>query len=302
MLRSIRAGNEIAEISRPGKRADDYALDVRVVEVTPELAAVWLGSNIGNRNTKPTAIDKYARDMQAGRWLLTGEPLIFDADGVLRNGQNRLHACVKSGATFVSVVIWGVEADSFAEMDRNVPRTIVDILKIAGVNDAARKVAVLHYIWRAEKFGTLRAGGKRVFTVSEAQDMLDEHPEIVSALDWYGPLSKAFLKPPALGVYLYWTLARVNAEKAEAFFHKLTTGADLKEGDAVLVLRELLQEGAVNTARRSEYDQDYTSALVYAAWKLWNASRKTSRSSMRRAATKLDEEMKSGTTRFGIIG
>ena len=285
----------------PGKDPASYALAVKVTEITPELAAVWLGQNTGNRNAKPTAIDKYGRDMQAGAWLLTGEPIIFDSDGTLRNGQNRLRACVHANVPFTSLVVWGIDPDAFAEIDRNIPRTVADVLKIAGEPDAARKCAVLSYIWREAKFNTLRAGGKRVMTVHDAQDMLAHYPEVTNALDWYKPLGKAFIKPTALGPYLFWRLSRINPIKAEEFFTQVASGENLKTGDAIHSLRTVLTEGAVNKARRSEYDQDYVRYLVITAWRFWNANKQITPVALRKAALKLGEEVESGMTSFAGV-
>ena len=277
-----------------GKDPASYALTVKVVEVTPELAAAWLGMNTGNRNSKPTAIEKYARDMSTGGWLLTGEPIIFDDGGILRNGQNRLRACLHANTSFITLVVWGVSADAFTEMDRNVPRTIADVLKIAGEPDAARKCAVLSYIWREAEFKTLRAGGKRVMTVHDAQRMLAQYPDITTFLDWYKPLGKAFIKPTALGPYLFWRVSRINPIQAEDFFTKVAYGENLKVGDAVHSLREVLAAGAVNKARRSEYDQDYVKCLVIAAWLAWLHNKQTTPTSLKKDALKVAEKLDSG--------
>ena len=285
-----------------GRDPDEFGLVLRVVDVSPELAKRWLGLNTANRNTKPTAIDKYGRDMSVvDGWLLTCQPIIFDSDNVLKDGQNRLLACVKSKATFRTLVVWGVDPNAFEAMDRNVPRSISDILKVAGVHDANRKSAVLSYIWRESRYGTLRAGGKRVFTSHEARAMLEQYPEILTALDWYAPLNKAGLKPAALGPYLFWRLSRINPIQAEEFFRGVAYGENLKVGEPIHSLRELLADGICvsgGKARRSEYDQDFVGVLVMAAWRYWRCHKTITPAGLKKAALKLAREMESGATRF----
>lgn len=283
-----------------GKPPEDYGLKVRVVEVTPEIAETWLAKNLENRNTKPTAIEKYTRDMEAGAWLLTGEPIKFDWNGVLRDGQNRLHACMASKCSFTSLVIFDIDPDTFPAMDRGLSRTLVDVLKIRGVPDASKKVAVLHYMWREANYKTLRAGGKRVMTAHEAEVMLEQHPEVIEALDWYGPLAKAFVQPAALGPYLWWRFSRINRGKADVFFRQLAFGENLRVGDAVMSLRELLKDAALSKGRRSDFDQDYMRTLVFSAWRFWNANKQATPRQLQKAADKLAQELRTGATQ--IVG
>jgi len=58
-----------------------------VIEITPDVAKVLLkfntpGPGKKNRNVKWHAVRHYADDMRQGRWLLTGQPIIFDKHGI----------------------------------------------------------------------------------------------------------------------------------------------------------------------------------------------------------------------------
>ena len=70
-----------------------------VMEVGPDLAARWLDGNTHNRPLKQTLVDRFVRDMQAGRWRLTHQGIAFDADGMLIDGQHRLWAIVISATS-----------------------------------------------------------------------------------------------------------------------------------------------------------------------------------------------------------
>lgn len=70
-----------------------------IKKVTPELAAKWLKSNFDNRPLTKSTVDSYARDMATGNWRLVHQPIAFDCRGNLTDGQHRLNAVVKSGAT-----------------------------------------------------------------------------------------------------------------------------------------------------------------------------------------------------------
>ena len=102
-------------------------VDTRIENITPAKAARYLKNCNGhNRPLRPNTVAKYASDMSDGLWHFTGEPIIFDAKGNLDNGQHRCHACVKSGKSFVAVVVRGVPPESFIAMDNGAPRKVSD--------------------------------------------------------------------------------------------------------------------------------------------------------------------------------
>ena len=68
-----------------------------VMTFTPVVAEYILDNmNVGNRPQKPSRIVRYAADMANDNWSVTGESIKFGADGKLKDGQNRLAACVRS--------------------------------------------------------------------------------------------------------------------------------------------------------------------------------------------------------------
>ena len=68
-----------------------------VMTFTPVVAEYILDNmNVGNRPQKPSRIVRYAADMANDKWSVTGESIKFGADGKLKDGQNRLAACVRS--------------------------------------------------------------------------------------------------------------------------------------------------------------------------------------------------------------
>lgn len=106
------------------------AIDVNLEHVAPALATEWLQKNSINRNPNKATIKKYAADMEAGRWAITSDLIAFDPDGVLLNGQHRLMAVIKSGATVGMMVARGVPRESFAVTDRGRPRNYAFALGI----------------------------------------------------------------------------------------------------------------------------------------------------------------------------
>ena len=101
--------------------------------ITPEVAAALLKKrNRHNRPPKPKNIDRYVKDMEAGEWVVTGDTVKFSNKGLLRDGQNRLTACVKAKKPFETHVIFGIDDGYFDRMDCGKARTASDLLTISG--------------------------------------------------------------------------------------------------------------------------------------------------------------------------
>ena len=101
-----------------------------VVDVTPELAAQWLKRNYFNRKMNEEMIDRYQRDMLAGRWVLTHQGLAFDRNGLLVDGQKRLEAVRRSGKTIRMLVFVDQSIANHEAIDSGKPRTNLDVIRL----------------------------------------------------------------------------------------------------------------------------------------------------------------------------
>lgn len=100
--------------------------------ITPDLASELLKLNMeNNRGMTVGVINKYAREMSEGQWLLS-DPLKFSVGGELVDGQHRLSAVIKSGFPQVFVVILGYPKASAEVLDQGKKRNARDIACIRG--------------------------------------------------------------------------------------------------------------------------------------------------------------------------
>jgi hypothetical protein len=105
----------------------------QVVEMTPEYAQELLDKNHpNNRPAKKSRIEQYERDMRAGMWRLTHQPVAQDEDGYLVDGQNRLSAVVRSGQNVPMVLCLNVPRDAILGADCGAIRNVGDAAKISG--------------------------------------------------------------------------------------------------------------------------------------------------------------------------
>lgn len=100
--------------------------------ITPDEAQKMLDLNTNNRPIRQVRVHLYASEMKADRWLLTGEPIIFNGTNLI-NGQHRLAACVYAGVPFTTAVFRGAADEVYQVIDSGLARTAGDVLKHEGI-------------------------------------------------------------------------------------------------------------------------------------------------------------------------
>lgn len=116
---------------------------VQTIElVTPIVAKQFLRSNENNRSIRPTAVNQYSEKMLQGSWRMSTDAIGFDENGVLINGQHRLHAVVKSGVANYFAVMRNMPPETKDALDTGRKRQLHEILKIAGVDITRTATAI----------------------------------------------------------------------------------------------------------------------------------------------------------------
>lgn len=147
----------------------------KTMTVTPEQAAKWLESNIANRDVRTVRVREYATAMSEGRWLYTADPIRFDEDGRLIDGQHRLLALVKAGLPLEMHVVRGLSRDAQDAVDTGAARTASDALKVRGFKHGPQLAATVPIVnW------LLKGGG---FAASYSRDDVVYWVGVHSGLD-----------------------------------------------------------------------------------------------------------------------
>ena len=209
--------------------------------IAPDLALEWLEqTNTNNRKLSQKHVDRLARDMTEGKWVLTHSGIAFGPDGTLLDGQHRLWAIVESGIS-VEMFVWrGVEPEAMMTIDCGKTRSMADILNIAGENGEINS----HHL------ATLRAmlggfGNPPILSPSETSKALRKHQDAIEFAIKHLPTVTS-----ARGVNTATTRAvvarayySVDHTMLASFCRKLTTGIVSSDEEGILVLlRQHLQE------------------------------------------------------------
>ena len=193
-----------------------------VVLIDPETATRWLARNEANRHLRVAQVTKYAGDMAAGRWHLTGSPIQFAADGRLLDGQHRLCAIIKSGVTLPMFVVRGLASTAQSYMDTGAKRTVADQLSIAGYKNSSVLAAGarLALAWKRGKLGAPRDA----VSDPETRAFIQANPGLIDAAAYAAQMRRAGLDiHPSVSCAAMWGLTESGHDplRVEGFFRAL---------------------------------------------------------------------------------
>ena len=103
---------------------------VKVVNMTPDMAAELLKKNTSNRAISKVNVRRIKKAIMDGQWCLNNDAITIANDGTITNGQHRLTAIAQSGETVPVLLLSGVPRDTFMYCDRGKTRTAADALSV----------------------------------------------------------------------------------------------------------------------------------------------------------------------------
>jgi hypothetical protein len=232
--------------------------------VDPTRATEMLRLNAENYRTLNTdRVQRYANDMANDDWALYGNDSIdFGHDGSLQNGQHRLSAVVKSGATVLFRVRMNVPASAVAHFDEGAKRTLGDRLRALGKKNYSALSSASRLAWRWDNNALLTGVDP---TQQQVINWLTGHPELEEVVGTYIHRSRAIgMKPAVCGSFGY-AITCIDDVEAKAFLTALMSGSDLNDRDPILKLRDFLMKRTGGVMRTQEREL----AICIKAWNAW---------------------------------
>ena len=113
--------------------------------ITPEIASQYLATMVAEeqRHRLISRVKQYAKQHMEGNWFLTHQGIGFDDEGVLRDGQHRLHMILLTQKPAIMCVTRNVPKIAFLHVDNNLPRSVRDAIKMAGSGDYSSNMVVI---------------------------------------------------------------------------------------------------------------------------------------------------------------
>jgi hypothetical protein len=242
--------------------------EFKIVNVTPEMAADWLGRKRPNRPLRQRVVSKIQRDIEAGNWRMTGDAIKFGSDGLLDDGQHRLAAIVASEKTVPCLVMTGLGPDARHLVDTGTPRKYGDMLAMGGYSESQGLAALTKRMWHWERGDYVVRGIRTVPSTSELDAYLAENlDDLQHAVKWSRPVYKdTRISPTSLASIQIVLNRSKHSDKAHRFLDGWITGISLEAGSPILALRNRLikNDSEPKTVRIA---QDDRVGLAYAAWR-----------------------------------
>jgi hypothetical protein len=259
----------------------------RIETITPDRAEHYLSMNTRNRPVSARRVKKIADAMQNGQWQENGDAIRISRSGVLLDGQHRLLAAKESGASFDSIVVEGLEDESFITIDTGKQRLASDILSIEGHKNCNRLAAIarLFLVWKSN--GGLYSSAYR-----------PTHEEVLDAANTYTFLQDATLASSsktfgakhlrgAYGGLAFAIIADGDLQRAHQFFDILCD-PEQNGSKVVRLLQNRLMEDSGSKTRLSN---DEFLALTLKAFRLWNAGMETKLLKVRTSGEKKEKDI-----------
>jgi hypothetical protein len=245
--------------------------EVKLMEIDPETARIWLEESKyeGQRRIDQTTVERYARDMRAGNWRVTGDTIKFTDAGELIDGQHRLWAVIVAEATVDQFVALNVEEAAFTVLDQGKRRTFADLLTSQGWSYAGDVAAMVpsvmsyasHRTFEPKMF-RLRPTNHEMLGFMESMNGFEEILRVSFRIK-----DRLRISPAKFGAFMYVaTLTEVDADPLE-FGISLANGINLQPGDPVYALRDLLVRRMAERADK-RYGLNY---YIEATIRAWNA-------------------------------
>jgi hypothetical protein len=254
-----------------------------IIEFLPPLAEhVLANKSHGNRPLKPGKIKRYAQDLVEGRWGLTGDTIKFGTDGLLRDGQNRLSACVRAGTPLLSHVVFGIDPQLFPRMDIGKNRTPADVFSIAGISYANHVAGAIRWLMIL----TSGSPGDRGAQFSN-EELLKAYREkfdsdrLEHSIQCALSVRRSTRHPVAPLAALHYLFAEVDRQKADDFFEEWA----MDRAKRIRAPTRYLQRRLVEVARQSNrrLHENVRNALIIKAWNAYLAKRSLTKAEMQHA-------------------
>lgn len=247
-------------------------ITVQLVWLTPEVGQAMLDRNgRTQRNVKEQHILEMIDDIKNDRFPFTGQTIIQDTNGDLIDGQHRIRAVITAGKPILVLVVRNVDPDAYFAIDNTARRQVADVMRADGYDNVTALGCALRHLDRYQNGKLMGMGSYTQSRLSTpaARELIMEHPNLQMSIHITTKIGRLCRSWGAIG-FCHYIFSQKDPKATETFFHAITTGEGLFEGDPILAWRrKLLEKG-----ERSSNSGDEVIFLTFKAWDMWRNGRK----------------------------
>lgn len=237
--------------------------------ITPDDARKLL--NQDNRNFRKVSrneIQKHVKSMKDGRWKFNGDSIAINADGLVKDGQHRLIACMESN---VPLKVLPIKIDSDINIDDKKKLSFDKILTGLGYHNCNTLAAIVKTLYR-RKIGIVNFYiNKSEIDNNTLLDYFNANPSIVDSLNITTTYSRKCGVPHSLLGVFYHIASESNQDLAREFIRILSLPMSEYERIGITNLNSMyhLKRMITKTKSKEHIDHIVLIALVIKAWNCW---------------------------------
>ena len=244
--------------------------DTFICDISSEIAFEWLKRNENNRNLKLTQAKRIAKSIQLEQWKCNHQPIAFDWNNKLIDGQHRLWAIFKSNTTVSVRVTVNCEPESIKTVDTGTARSNGDMLVLGGHKNASKKAAVIkQYLCYKEHSNILwntSESSYSAITVEECLCNIAQKYDLDQILKFTKSCVTAnpkMIHTSATAFYLLALDAKFKTEQIETYLNQIGTGAKLDVDDIAWRLRRKWEHAEADDYKHSVKSQKKLGELIF---------------------------------------
>lgn len=238
-------------------------MKIELKTITPEDADLMLYNNTGNRPLSERHVKYLVKEIKSGRWKVNGDMIRVNPDGIIIDGQHRLHAIVLSKLAIQTYVMTGLPSDVFDTIDIGKKRSHSDTLACKSEKHTKRLGPALIMI---DKYMNGKIDRKEAYSNMEIENLLYKYPDARNCIVHASRTRQ--LVPPCVLNSCYYIFSRIDKDLADVFVDKIINGTDLQIQDPWHTLRIKLEKDARNASKLPK------AIVMMLCIKAWNYARK----------------------------
>lgn len=193
--------------------------------VTPDVASKYLEANTHNRKINKQHLESLCASARAGRWTENGDTISFGEDGVLQDGQHRLHMIVETGIAQWMLVVRDIPVSARDFKGTGKPMTPGQAVQLAGFKGANHLAAVARLAIGLDR-------GNPTITYAVTNDLILDRIRKDSALRASAAFAcggDGIIYRTSLG-FCHYVWSKQDAAMADAFVDQLKNGEGIRKG------------------------------------------------------------------------
>jgi hypothetical protein len=221
----------------------------QVVTATQEIVDALLALNTNNRHVKKSIVERYARDINEGKWQLTNQGIGVSSTGVLLDGQHRLEALKTCNYPPVQfLLVTGLADSSQSVVDQHCKRGVRDVFKLSfnvAVSHAAP--AICNIFAKFEPSSPVYLAGSAAMTIDEHFEVFSRYQEAIDAICSNVTVIKFFSAPVLAAAVYHSDCQPAKTTDILLFLESVRTGEMLSKDMPAYHVRTLLMNRISNT-------------------------------------------------------